>query len=93
MMEPQDIHSMLNYMAPYRLQGTSFEVAHWGITSGEDAERDQALVASYAAVGVTWWLEIFMPRRWGGSWTDWPLEQMRHRIRRGPPKISTIRAV
>jgi hypothetical protein len=56
-----------------------------GITSGEDPEREQALIDSYAAVGVTWWLENFMPQRWGGSWSDWPLEQMHHRVCKGPP--------
>jgi alkanesulfonate monooxygenase SsuD/methylene tetrahydromethanopterin reductase-like flavin-dependent oxidoreductase (luciferase family) len=88
MMAPQDIEHLLTYIAPYRAQETAFEVVHWGITSGEGASHEQALLASYAAVGVTWWLENFMPQRWGGSWSDWPLEQMLHRIRQGPPKSS-----
>lgn len=87
MMEPQEIHSLLNFIAKYRALGTSLEIVQWGITSGEDPEREQALVASYAAVGVTWWLENFIPQRWGGGWSDWPLEQMNHRVRQGPPRF------
>ena len=85
MMEAKELQSLLNYIAPYREQGTSFEVVQLGVTAREDTEREQALVASYAAVGVTWWLEDFIPHRWGGSWRDWPLEQMRQRVRQGPP--------
>ena len=38
---------------------------------------------TYAAVGVTWWLEHLVPVRWA-SWSNWPLEAMRQRIRQGP---------
>src|SRR5215813_8024253 len=93
MMELQEVHTLLNYIAPYREQGTSFEIIQLGITSGGDSESEQALVASYAAVGVTWWLENFIPHRWGGSWSDWPLEQMHQRVRQGPPKIPAVRGV
>ena len=85
MMAPAEIENLLNYMAPYRQPGTPFEVVHWGITAGEDAEADRAVVAAYAAAGVTWWLENFIPHRWGGNWSEWPLEQMRRRVRQGPP--------
>jgi alkanesulfonate monooxygenase SsuD/methylene tetrahydromethanopterin reductase-like flavin-dependent oxidoreductase (luciferase family) len=87
MMAPQEVQNLLRYMASYREPGTPFDVVQIGITSGETLERDQAIIASYAEVGVTWWLENFMPQRWGGSWSDWPLEQMHLRLRQGPPKI------
>jgi alkanesulfonate monooxygenase SsuD/methylene tetrahydromethanopterin reductase-like flavin-dependent oxidoreductase (luciferase family) len=92
MMEPSELQSLLNYIAPYRQQAAPFEVVHLGMTSGEDVAYEQTLVASYAAVGVTWWLEDFMPQRFGGSWSDWPLEQMRHRLRQGPPHIPVRRS-
>ena len=41
--------------------------------------------SKYQQVGVTWWVEKILPER-GGSWTDWPLEAMRARIRQGPPR-------
>jgi len=77
MMELQEVHTLLNYIAPYREQGTSFEIIQLGITSGEDSESEQALVASYSAVGVTWWLENFIPHRWGGSWSEQQLVKQR----------------
>jgi len=85
-MAPEEVQRLLHYMAPYRLPDTSFDVVQTGITAGENPAHDQALISSHAAVGVTWWLENFMPQRWGGSWRDWPLEQMRRRVRQGPPK-------
>jgi alkanesulfonate monooxygenase SsuD/methylene tetrahydromethanopterin reductase-like flavin-dependent oxidoreductase (luciferase family) len=68
-----------------RSQPGPFEVVHFGISSGEDPEADRALVAAYARVGVTWWVENIVPERWG-TWEQWPLEAMRRRIRRGPPR-------
>ena len=87
MMAPQEMQSLLSYMTPYRQTEASYDVVQAGITSGLSPEQDSALIASYAAVGVTWWLENFMPQRWGGSWSDWPLDQMHRRISQGPPKI------
>lgn len=88
-MAPQELQRLLDYMAHYREPGSAFEVALSGITPGEDAERDQALVASYAAVGLTWWLEDFLPHRWGGNWSEWPLEQRRRRVRQGPGRCTS----
>jgi hypothetical protein len=86
-MAPQETQSLLDYMAPYRQPDRPFEVVQTGITAGENPTHDQALIASHAVVGVTWWLENFMPQRWGGSWRDWPLDQMYRRVRQGPPTI------
>ena len=89
MMPPGEIERMLTFMAPYRTSDTTmaepFAVVHLGSASGDDGERDRAVVATYEAAGVTWWLENLMPLRWGGSWENWPVDQMRHRIRQGPP--------
>jgi alkanesulfonate monooxygenase SsuD/methylene tetrahydromethanopterin reductase-like flavin-dependent oxidoreductase (luciferase family) len=62
-----------------------FEVVHMGITGGTDAALDRKVVAAYQQVGVTWWVEKILPEL-GGSWTEWPLEAMRMRIRQGPPR-------
>ncbi len=85
MMAPQEVQSLLNYIAPYRVPGAPFDVVQLGITSGEDAGHERALLAAYADVGVTWWLENFVPQRWGGTWSAWPVEEMQRRIRLGPP--------
>ena len=57
-----------------------FDVVHWGITAGTDVGADQALVAAYEAVGVTWWFENLNNQR--GS-----VDEQRDRIRRGPPQL------
>ena len=61
-----------------------FEVVHSGITGGTDTAFDREVIAAYERVGVTWWVEKILPELWG-SWTEWPLEAMRLRIRKGPP--------
>jgi alkanesulfonate monooxygenase SsuD/methylene tetrahydromethanopterin reductase-like flavin-dependent oxidoreductase (luciferase family) len=61
-----------------------FEVVHLGITDGTDTTLDREVVASYQQAGVTWWVEKILPVL-RGSWTEWPLEAMRARIRKGPP--------
>src|SRR6266566_1043060 len=62
-----------------------FDVVHGGGTSGKDRDRDAEIVASYAAVGVTWWLESIVPERWGDR-GNWPLAEMHQRILDGPPR-------
>lgn len=57
-----------------------FDLVHWGITAGDDPGADRDLVAGYAAVGVTWWVENFNNER--GT-----LEAQRARIRKGPPRL------
>ncbi len=77
----QEIARIVSSMPGYTLP---FEVVHMGITAGTDAAHDREIVAAYQQVGVTWWVEKILPELWG-SWTDWPLEAMRARIRQGPP--------
>src|SRR5216684_494360 len=85
MLTPAQMQDIARYVASQPGYTTTFEVVHSGITAGTDAAHDREVVAAYQQVGVTWWVEKILPERWG-SWTDWPLEAMRARIRRGPPK-------
>jgi alkanesulfonate monooxygenase SsuD/methylene tetrahydromethanopterin reductase-like flavin-dependent oxidoreductase (luciferase family) len=65
-----------------------FEIVYSGHpTPGDDPARAAEIVARYAEIGVTWWLEMIMPRIGGEDWKspDWPLEAMRERILQGPP--------
>jgi alkanesulfonate monooxygenase SsuD/methylene tetrahydromethanopterin reductase-like flavin-dependent oxidoreductase (luciferase family) len=84
MLSPSQVEAMLRFLAAQPGYTTPFAVVHTGISMGQDASRDADLVASYARVGVTWWVENIAPERWG-TWTHWPLEAMRQRIRLGPP--------
>ncbi len=84
MQTPEIKAAAVAYVKSLRPAEAPFEVVHGGITSGTDPASDAAIVAPYAAAGVTWWLESINPDRWGG-WHPWPRAQMLERIRRGPP--------
>jgi hypothetical protein len=49
------------------------------------------MVAPYAKVGVTWWLEDISPFQLGLGWEDfwkpWDFDKLRERIIQGPPRI------
>jgi alkanesulfonate monooxygenase SsuD/methylene tetrahydromethanopterin reductase-like flavin-dependent oxidoreductase (luciferase family) len=90
MLSLQEVEALLRFLKEQPGFAPSMEIVHGGITTGEDASRDADLAASYARVGVTWWIEKIVPERWG-SWTHWPLEAMRQRIRQGPPPGPPVR--
>lgn len=85
MLTPADMREIVLYVSSQPAYTPPFEIVHSGITEGRDAARDRDIVAEYQQVGVTWWVEKILPERWG-SWTEWPLEAMRERIRQGPPR-------
>jgi alkanesulfonate monooxygenase SsuD/methylene tetrahydromethanopterin reductase-like flavin-dependent oxidoreductase (luciferase family) len=84
MLSPEEMHEIVLSVSSQLEYTLPFEVVHSGITGGTDAAFDREIVAGYERVGVTWWVEKILPELWG-SWTEWPLEAMRKRIRKGPP--------
>lgn len=80
MMTPDEMRDVVAYVMKHRQYDTRFDIVHSGITPGESKTEDAQIVAPYAAVGVTWWLENITPER--GS-----LQEMRERVRQGPPEI------
>jgi alkanesulfonate monooxygenase SsuD/methylene tetrahydromethanopterin reductase-like flavin-dependent oxidoreductase (luciferase family) len=56
-----------------------FDVALESVSAGEGRAADAALAAEYEAAGLTWWIEAL-------GWFRGPLELMRERVRRGPPR-------
>ncbi|QBD76703.1 LLM class flavin-dependent oxidoreductase [Ktedonosporobacter rubrisoli] len=76
---PNDFREILGYVREQRTQDTPFDVVAGGLTSGTDKARDAAQVASFAEAGATWWLECYLPQH--------TLEQVRQRIRQGPPQF------
>jgi alkanesulfonate monooxygenase SsuD/methylene tetrahydromethanopterin reductase-like flavin-dependent oxidoreductase (luciferase family) len=66
------------FVREYRKVDAPFDVAHAGLMSG-DRDRDIETAASYAEIGVTWWLEHVYPGRMTAN-------QLRHLIREGPPR-------
>lgn len=84
MLTPAQMQEIARFVSSLPGYTPPFEVVHMGITAGTDTAHDREIVAAYRQVGVTWWVEKILPELWG-SWTDWPLEAMRTRIRQGPP--------
>lgn len=81
---PDGLREVLAFIQTQRAQSTPtttmpFEALAYGQTSGSDQAADAAHVSAYAQAGATWWLEHFRPRQ--------TLEQVRHRIRQGPPRV------
>jgi probable F420-dependent oxidoreductase len=89
---PEDVQGILSIVHEQRaqagLEDKPIDVVHCGLSSGTDQQADRALAQTYADVGVTWWLEHLVPERWG-SWSEWPLEAMRERVRQGPPRAAS----
>ncbi len=87
-LRPEDIADIVAYVRQNRPDGSPFDVAHSGFTPGDDPARARDRVASYAAAGVTWWMENINPWRFGWQMQGpWPLEAMRERILQGPSAL------
>lgn len=86
-MTPEDTREVARYVAGHRAGSDPFELVVAGETPGEDRKEGVRTVAAYEEAGVTWWIESIDPWRFG--WREgeaWPSEEMRHRVRQGPPK-------
>ncbi|MBV8452173.1 MAG: LLM class flavin-dependent oxidoreductase [Deltaproteobacteria bacterium] len=68
------------FIAKHRRSAAPFDIIHFGTTAGRSREVDAHQVAAFIEAGATWWLEA--PNPWKS-----PIEQVRERIRFGPPKI------
>jgi alkanesulfonate monooxygenase SsuD/methylene tetrahydromethanopterin reductase-like flavin-dependent oxidoreductase (luciferase family) len=68
-----------------------FDFVQGGTTPGDDPAQAAAIVAPFAEIGLTWWVENLDPWRYGLGWEDtWTpdyTDQMNTRIRQGPPRI------
>ena len=80
---PDDIRGVCATIAEERaaadLDPAPYDVLVAGTTPADDPARAAATAREFADAGATWWTERINPSR--GS-----LEQMRDRIRRGPPR-------
>lgn len=82
---PEILQEILNYIKQYRTSNGHFDVVMFGETPSDDLVRGAEKIASLIKVGMTWWLEIITGRR--GSF-----EEMRERIKQGPPKGTPMEA-
>ncbi|MBI4640432.1 MAG: LLM class flavin-dependent oxidoreductase [Candidatus Tectomicrobia bacterium] len=76
---PEELKEVVAYVKAHRGQAEPFDVAFAGQTPS-DPEEGMEIVHPYIEAGLTWWLEGIEDVR--GS-----LEEMRERIRSGPPKM------
>ena len=79
-MTPEIMDNIVQYVASHRDEDGPFDVMVGGETPGDDPARAGEIVSAYAAAGVTWWAERIGP--WRG-----PPEEMRQRVRQGPPRV------
>jgi alkanesulfonate monooxygenase SsuD/methylene tetrahydromethanopterin reductase-like flavin-dependent oxidoreductase (luciferase family) len=80
-LKPGDMADMLSFIKGQRPEAEEerpFDVVKIGTTPGDDAVKGGKVVAPFAKVGVTWWLESLYGARNS-------FEGMRERIRQGPP--------
>ena len=78
-MTPDDIRAIKAYVESNRTLTTPFDITWEGETPGDDLERAAALVQPWIDAGITWWMEA--------RWNNAGLEEVRERIRQGPPRI------
>ena len=80
MATPEQLAEVVSYTRAHRPDdGAAFDVALECVSAGEDRSADAALAATYARAGLTWWVEALI-------WSRGPLDAMRERVRRGPPR-------
>jgi hypothetical protein len=80
LLSPDDLRAIVIYIWQHRTSSAPFDVSMSGITPGDNPTRATDIVAPFAEAGLTWWIELIGPER--GSF-----EEMRARIRHGPPNI------
>jgi hypothetical protein len=77
-------------LAEDRASDQAIDLVQGGTTPGHDSARAAEIVAPYAKIGLTWWIENIDPWRFGLGWdelmTDDITEKMNERIRQGPPQ-------
>ncbi len=78
-MTPDDIRAIKAYVQANRQFSTPFDIICEGETPGDAPERATAIVRPWIDAGITWWMET--------RWSTTSLEEVRDRIRQGPPRI------
>ncbi|WP_223291080.1 LLM class flavin-dependent oxidoreductase [Streptomyces avicenniae] len=74
---------IVRYVEENRSSDAPYDFAIGGYTDGDGGDRDRERVTAYADLGLTWWFENLHGFRGG-------LDQMRERIRLGPPRVDGV---
>ncbi len=83
-----EIRACMDYLRSLGDLPPGFDLVYSGAsTPGDDPAQAAEIVARFAVLGFTWWMEMIGPLRVGMTWTDpgWPVEKLRERILQGPP--------
>jgi probable F420-dependent oxidoreductase len=88
---------MIDRVARHRTTDSPIDLVQNGRTPGHDAAQAAEIVAPFAALGVTWWVEHVDPWRFGLGWgdymTDEVAERMHERVCQGPPRVACVEGV
>lgn len=92
---PAMLGEMATYTKAQRTSDEPFDIAMGGKTPGDDRAAGAAIVAEYAAAGLTWWIEdvAFWRFKPWEPWKEphepylWPVDEIETRIRQGPPRV------
>jgi alkanesulfonate monooxygenase SsuD/methylene tetrahydromethanopterin reductase-like flavin-dependent oxidoreductase (luciferase family) len=79
-LEPDELKEIVRYIEQHRAADAAFDITMSGQTPGDNPQASSAIVAPFAAAGLTWWMELIGPERG-------PFDEMRARIRQGPPRV------
>lgn len=86
--ETDALRACLDYIRLHRRTDDPFDVVYAGVTPGDDPTSAAKIVAPFAEIGVTWWLESIAPYRYDEGFDEpWDTERLRERVLQGPPKV------
>ncbi len=77
-MAPAQLAEIVAYTLSHREQSGSFDIVMEGVSPADPVEA-QGVVAPFAEIGLTWWVEKL-------GWFRGSLDEMRGRIAAGPPR-------
>lgn len=86
--ERQLFRAAVDYTRAHRTTDGPFDIVYVGApTPGDDPAQGAEIVAPFAEMGATWWLENISTWREGPDHAEeWTFERLRERVLQGPPK-------
>jgi len=79
-LSPDEVSNLVSYIQQFRTIDSSFDIVHFGETTGTNRAEDRDVVAAYEGIGLTWWIESMFPRYI-------EVKSARARILEGPPSL------
>ena len=83
-------HDILQRVQQSRSSDQPMDFVQSGRTPGDDQAQAHAIVAPFAQMGLTWWIEHIDPWRFGLDWGEFvtpdAAEKMKQRVLQGPPR-------